>query len=165
MGRQEYGASRGAGVLAAALVIAGLAIGLHSARAQQPGFNYLRQGDLMMKAGRNDDAIRIFTAGKQRNTAQELIYRKRIIEAMMRLGKRSAGEEMGEQILKEHPRDADALGLRAMFLIDAGKAQDAIKILGVPISAYSGVIRRSGSTKRQPRCGRITRRQHRHTQI
>jgi beta-lactamase regulating signal transducer with metallopeptidase domain/Tfp pilus assembly protein PilF len=129
MGRQEYGASRGAGVLAAALVIAGLAIGLHSARAQQPGFNYLRQGDLMMKAGRNDDAIRIFTAGKQRNTAQELIYRKRIIEAMMRLGKRSAGEEMGEQILKEHPRDADALGLRAMFLIDAGKAQDAIKIL------------------------------------
>jgi beta-lactamase regulating signal transducer with metallopeptidase domain/Tfp pilus assembly protein PilF len=130
VGRQEYGASRGAGVLAAALALAGLAIGLHSARAQQqPGIDNLRQGDLLLKDKRYAEAIGVYTAGEQQNPDQKMTYQKRIIEALMRQGRRAEAADIGEQILKEHPGDTDTLGLRAALLVDAGKIPEALAAL------------------------------------
>jgi beta-lactamase regulating signal transducer with metallopeptidase domain/predicted Zn-dependent protease len=128
--RLEYGASRGAGVLAAALVIAGLGFGLHSARAQQQtGLDYLRQGDALLKEGHNDDAMRMYEAGERQDPAKKTTYLKRMIEVLMREGKRSDAREINDRLLKDNPEDTDALGLVATLLIDSGEFEDAIRAL------------------------------------
>jgi beta-lactamase regulating signal transducer with metallopeptidase domain/Tfp pilus assembly protein PilF len=128
--RQEYGAPRGAAVVAAALAIVGLAVELHVAKAQQlPASEYLRQGDLLLREGRNDDALRMYAAGEQQDPARKSTYEKRSIEVLLREGKRAEAAEIGARILKDNPLDTDALGLQGAFLVDAGKPREAVEVL------------------------------------
>jgi beta-lactamase regulating signal transducer with metallopeptidase domain/Tfp pilus assembly protein PilF len=125
--RQEYGAPRGAEVVAAALVIAGLAFGLHSARAQQSsGIDYLQQGDLLLKDGRNDDAMRMYVAGEKQEPQKRTTYLKRMIEVLVREGKRAEARDVNNSLLKDNPDDTDALELLATFMIEDGKVEEAI---------------------------------------
>jgi tetratricopeptide (TPR) repeat protein len=53
-------------------------------------------------------------------------YEKRIIEVLMRQGKRSEAAELNSQILKDDPSDNDARGLAATFLLEKGDVSKAL---------------------------------------
>lgn len=87
---------------------------------------YLVVGDFYLRLGDGDSAIKEYREGIQNDSKKKLTYEKRIIETLMRQGKRNEAAEINQQILKENPNDADAKGLEATFLLDKGDVARAL---------------------------------------
>ena len=103
---------------------------------------YLTVGDFYLRTGDGDSAIREFKEGMAKDTAKKAAYQKRIIEVLMRQGKRSEAAEVNSQILKDDPKDNDARGLAATFLLDKGDISQALAelqavVTGAPNNAVS----------------------------
>ena len=81
---------------------------------------YLVVGDFYLRLGDGDSAIKEYREGITQDAKQKITYQKRIIEALMRQGKRPEAAEINNQILKEDPNDNDAKGLEATLLLDKG---------------------------------------------
>jgi tetratricopeptide (TPR) repeat protein len=91
---------------------------------------YLTVGDFYLRMGDGDSAIREYKEGiakDGKDVKKKATYNKRIIEVLMRQGKRSEAAEVSQAILKDDPNDNDARGLQATFLLDKG---DVTKALG-----------------------------------
>ena len=82
---------------------------------------YLTVGDFYLRMGDGDSAIREYKEGIAKDAKKKATYQKRVIEVLMRQGKRSEAAELNAQILKETPNDNDALGLAATFMLDKGR--------------------------------------------
>src|SRR5205823_4691173 len=78
---------------------------------------YLNVGDFYLRMGDGDSAIREYKQGMTKDTAKKSAYQKRVIEVLMRQGKRSEAAEINSQILKDDPNDNDARGLAATFML------------------------------------------------
>jgi tetratricopeptide (TPR) repeat protein len=87
---------------------------------------YLTVGDFYLRTGDGDSAIREYKEGIAKDVKKKATYQKRIIEVLMRQGRRSDAAEINSQILKENPTDNDALGLSATFLLDKGDVAKAL---------------------------------------
>jgi tetratricopeptide (TPR) repeat protein len=87
---------------------------------------YLTVGDFYLRMGEGDEAIRQYREGINADAKKKSTYQKRIIEALMRQGKRSEAAEVNSAILKENPNDNDARGLAATFLLDRGDIARAL---------------------------------------
>ncbi|HWB85903.1 MAG TPA: tetratricopeptide repeat protein [Bryobacteraceae bacterium] len=87
---------------------------------------YLTVGDFYLRIGDGDDAIKSYREGIATDAAKKSTYEKRIIEVLMREGKRAEAAQMNSQILKENPKDVDAQGLAATFLLDQGDVEKAL---------------------------------------
>ena len=87
---------------------------------------YIVVGDFNLRLGDGDAAIKEYTEGVAKDPKRKLIYQKRIIEVLMRQGKKSEAAERNSQILKQDPNDNDARGLAASFLLDKGDINRAI---------------------------------------
>jgi tetratricopeptide (TPR) repeat protein len=87
---------------------------------------YLSVGDFYLRMGDGDSAIREYKEGMAKDTGKKATYQKRLIEVLMRQGKRSEAAEINSQILKESPSDNDARGLAATFLLDKGDVAKAL---------------------------------------
>jgi tetratricopeptide (TPR) repeat protein len=109
---------------------------------------YLTVGDFYLRMGDGDAAIREYKEGLAKDTKdakRKSDYRKRVIEVLMRQGKRSDAAEINAQILKETPNDNDARGLAATFLLDKGNIAQALAELQAvvtrapdnPVSRYN----------------------------
>jgi tetratricopeptide (TPR) repeat protein len=90
---------------------------------------YLTVGDFYLRMGDGDSAIREYKEGILKDPKKKLTYEKRVIEVLMRQGKRSDAAEVNAQILKEAPEDNDARGLSATFLLDKGDVAKAMQEL------------------------------------
>jgi tetratricopeptide (TPR) repeat protein len=90
---------------------------------------YLTVGDFYLRMGDGDSAIREYKEGIVKDPKKKTTYQKRVIEVLMRQGKRSDAAEVNAQILKEIPDDNDARGLSASFLLDKGDVAKALQEL------------------------------------
>jgi tetratricopeptide (TPR) repeat protein len=106
---------------------------------------YLTVGDFYLRMGDGDSAMREYKEGIVKDAKKKVTYQKRLIEAMMRQGKRSEAAEINSQILKENADDNDARGLAATFLLDKGDIAKALAELQAvvtrapdnPVSRYN----------------------------
>ena len=106
---------------------------------------YLTVGDFYLRMGDGDSAIREYKEGIAKDAKKKATYQKRVIEVLMRQGKRSEAAEINAQILKETPNDNDARGLAATFLLDKGDIAKALAELQAvvtrapenPVSRYN----------------------------
>jgi tetratricopeptide (TPR) repeat protein len=87
---------------------------------------FLTVGDFYLRMGDGDSAIREYKEGIAKDAKKKSTYQKRVIEVLMRQGKRSEAAELNSQILKETPNDNDARGLAATFLLDKGDIAQAM---------------------------------------
>ena len=87
---------------------------------------YLAVGDFYLRLNGNDDAIREYREGIAKDPDKKATYQKRIIEALMRQGKREEAAEVNAEILKADPGDNDAHGLSATLLLDKGDINRAL---------------------------------------
>jgi tetratricopeptide (TPR) repeat protein len=81
---------------------------------------YLKVGDFYMLLGDGDSALKEYRDGMAKDPKKKTTYQKRIIEVLMRQGKRTEAAEVNSQILKADPEDNDARGLAATLLLDRG---------------------------------------------
>ena len=95
---------------------------------------YLTVGDFYLRMGDGDSAIREYKEGIAKDVKKKPTYQKRIIEVLMRQGKRGEAAEFNSQILKENPNDNDALGLSATFLLDKGDVSKALAELQAAVT-------------------------------
>ena len=87
---------------------------------------YLTVGDFYLRMGDGDSAIREYREGIAKDAKKKATYQKRVIEVLMRQGKRSEAAELNAQILKDTPNDNDSLGLAATFMLDKGDVAKAL---------------------------------------
>jgi tetratricopeptide (TPR) repeat protein len=106
---------------------------------------YLTVGDFYLRMGDGDSAIREYKEGITKDAKKKSTYQKRVIEVLMRQGKRQEAAEVNTQILKDDPGDNDARGLAATFLLDKGDIAKALAELQAvvtrapdnPVSRYN----------------------------
>ena len=90
---------------------------------------YLTVGDFYLRMGDGDSAVREYREGIAKDVPKKATYEKRIIEVLMRQGKRTEAAELNAQILKDDPSDNDARGLAATFMLDKGEVSKALSEL------------------------------------
>jgi tetratricopeptide (TPR) repeat protein len=94
--------------------------------AQEYAQAYKTVGDFYLRMGDGESAIREYREGMSKDVKKKADYEKRIIEVLMRQGKRSEAAELNSQILKDDPSDNDARGLAATFLLEKGDVSKAL---------------------------------------
>jgi tetratricopeptide (TPR) repeat protein len=94
--------------------------------AQEYEQAYKTVGDFYFRMGDGESAIREYREGMSKDVKKKADYEKRIIEVLMRQGKRSEAAELNAQILKDDPSDNDARGLAATFLLEKGDVSKAL---------------------------------------
>jgi tetratricopeptide (TPR) repeat protein len=90
---------------------------------------YLTVGDFYLRMGDGDSAVREYREGIAKDVKKKATYEKRIIEVLMRQGKRAEAADLNSQILKDDPTDNDARGLAATFMLDKGDVARALSEL------------------------------------
>jgi tetratricopeptide (TPR) repeat protein len=87
---------------------------------------YLEVGDFYLRIGDGDSAVREYKEGGQKDSKNLATYQKRIVEVLMRQGKRAEAADVNAQILKDNPKDPDARGVAAALLLDKGDIAKAL---------------------------------------
>jgi tetratricopeptide (TPR) repeat protein len=90
---------------------------------------YFVVGDFYMLLGDGDSAVKEYREGMAKDSKRKAAYQKRIIEALMRQGKRNEAAQINAEILKDNPDDNDAKGLEASLLLDKGDVNRALQEL------------------------------------
>jgi tetratricopeptide (TPR) repeat protein len=96
---------------------------------------YLLVGDFYFRNGDSDQALAQYKEGMAADPKQKATYQKRMIEVLMRQGKRTEAADINTAILKDNPKDSDARGLQATLLLDRGEVQKAISELQAVVNA------------------------------
>jgi len=87
---------------------------------------YLLVGDFYLRNRDSEEALKQYKEGIAADPRQKATYQKRMIEVLMRQGKRTDAADINAAILKENPKDTDARGLQATMLLDKGDVQKAV---------------------------------------
>jgi tetratricopeptide (TPR) repeat protein len=87
---------------------------------------YLTVGDFYLRMGDGESAVREYREGMAKDVKRKTTYEKRMIEVMMRQGRRAEAADLNAQILKDEPDDNDARGLAATFMLDRGDVTKAL---------------------------------------
>jgi tetratricopeptide (TPR) repeat protein len=87
---------------------------------------YLNVGDFYFRLGDGESAIKEYREGISKDPKKKATYQKRIIEVLVRQGKRNEAAEVNDAILKDDPSENDARGLKATFLLDKGDVAKAL---------------------------------------
>ena len=98
-------------------------------RAREFPQAYLTVGDFYLRMGEGESSIREYREGMAKDAPKKATYEKRIIEVLMREGKRAEANDLNSQILKDDPNDNDARGLAATFMLDKGDVTKALSEL------------------------------------
>jgi len=96
---------------------------------------YLLVGDFYLRNGDSDQALAQYKEGMAADPKQKATYQKRLIEVLMRQGKRTEAADINAAILKDNPKDSDARGLQASLLLDRGEVQKAVTELQAVVNA------------------------------
>ena len=74
--------------------------------------------------GNREEALRQFQEGARANPKEQVVYRKRIVNTLLAQGNRDEAARVLELILKERPKDVEALTGRARLLADSGSPEN-----------------------------------------
>ena len=87
---------------------------------------YVTAGDFYLRLRDPEGAIAQYKQGMEADAEQKLTYQKRILEVLMRQGKRTEAARLNDEILQAHPDDSDARGLQASLILERGEVQKAM---------------------------------------
>src|SRR6185503_16390109 len=87
---------------------------------------WLAAGDLYLRAGDRDAAIREYREGAERDPKQSTFYLKRQVGLLLDTGRLGEASETNSRILKDNPKDVDARNFAAAILIEQGQPADAL---------------------------------------
>lgn len=90
---------------------------------------FFTSGDFYLRMNDTAAAIKQYEEGEVKDKAHKVDYQKRVIEVLVREGKASQAYEKNLEILKENPKDPEARGLKATFLLDKGDVNQALNEL------------------------------------
>ena len=96
---------------------------------------FMKAGDFYFRIGDADQAIRQYQEGMSADSAHRVDYQKHVIEVLIRQGKTAQAYEKDLEILKANPKDPEARGLKASFLLDKGDVDAAITELQSVVTA------------------------------
>jgi tetratricopeptide (TPR) repeat protein len=140
-------------LFAAAMVPAGAGF----LRAQTPhSSNHLRAGDEQLRQQNYAGAMREYKLGIDSDPAQALVYRKRIIETLMRQGKTAEADAMARDILAANPGDVDTREFAAAQRIGKGDcARTVTELRGISAQAPQNIVAQLDLGRAQAACGDI----------
>jgi tetratricopeptide (TPR) repeat protein len=96
---------------------------------------FMKAGDFYFRIGDADQAIRQYQEGMGTDGSHKVDYQKRVIEVLIRQGKTAQAYEKDLEILKANPKDPEARGLKASFLLDKGDVDAALAELQSVVTA------------------------------
>ncbi len=96
---------------------------------------YMQAGDFFLRVNQFDEAIRQYEEGVQKDPKQKNTYLKHEIEAYVRQNKLDLARAKNDEILKSDPKDPEARGLKATFLLDKGEVTQAMTELQSVVTA------------------------------
>jgi tetratricopeptide (TPR) repeat protein len=96
---------------------------------------FFTAGDFYLLVHDTTNALKNFEEGQQKDSAHKIEYQKRIIGVLTDQGKMAQAYEKNLEILKENPKDPEARGLKAQFLLDKGDVNQAINELQAVVTA------------------------------
>ncbi|MBK9170569.1 MAG: tetratricopeptide repeat protein [Bryobacterales bacterium] len=99
---------------------------------------YEAAGAFYFRLGDGAEAIRQYEEGIEKDPDGKLRYQKMIIEVLMAQGKREEARKINEEILKEDPRDSDALALNGSLMLEKGDVTNAINELRTVVTRAPG---------------------------
>lgn len=98
--------------------------------SQQPGqraAGQLLEGDVLARSGKADEALHLYAeAGRAGMAPQAQLRAIKLLDQMQR---KSSGDQMMAQTLREHPEQMSVLAFAAQRLVDQGQPQGAIPLL------------------------------------
>jgi tetratricopeptide (TPR) repeat protein len=94
-----------------------LAAAKSGAKIEQPR---LLVGDFYFKIRDFEKAVRQFEAGVNEDSAKKHDYQKRIVETYIYMNKKTDAARLVDEILKEDPKDNDAMAMRASLSLQSG---------------------------------------------
>lgn len=96
---------------------------------------YFQSGDFYLRVGKFDESIKQYEEGIQKDKDRRNSYLKREEEVYIREGKPNLARDKNELILKSDPKDPEARGLKATFLLDKGDINQAMSELQAVVTA------------------------------
>ena len=96
---------------------------------------FMKTGDFYFRIGDADQAVRQYQEGMSADGRHRIDYQKHIVEVLVRQGKTAQAYEKDLEILKENPKDPEARGLKASFLLDKGDVDAAVTELQSVVTA------------------------------
>lgn len=99
---------------------------------------YFQTGDFYARIGQYDNAIKEYEDGIQKDPAQKNNYLKHEIPVYIRQNNVVMAQSKNDQILKNDPKDPEAKGLRATFMLDKGQVEEAQADLQSVVTARPG---------------------------
>jgi tetratricopeptide (TPR) repeat protein len=96
---------------------------------------YFQSGDFYLRVNNVDEAIKQYEEGIRKDPSRRNTYLKHEIEAYVRSGKPSLAYDKNELILKNDPKDPEARGLQATFMLDRGDINSAMSELQSVVTA------------------------------
>ena len=96
---------------------------------------YFQAGDFYLRVNSVDEAINQYEQGIKKDPSNKNTYLKHEIEAYVRAGKTNLAYQKNELILKSDPKDPEARGLRATFMLDRGDVNAAMAELQSVVTA------------------------------
>lgn len=96
---------------------------------------YFQAGDFYLRVNQADEAVKQYELGIQKDPSRRNTYLKHEIEAYVRTGRNQTAYDKNEQILKNDPKDPEARGLRATFMLDRGEVNTAMDELQSVVTA------------------------------
>jgi tetratricopeptide (TPR) repeat protein len=96
---------------------------------------FLQSGDFFLRVNQFDEAVKQYEEGIKKDPGQKNTYLKHEIEAYVRQNKLDLAKAKNEEILKSDPKDPEARGLKATFLLDKGEITQAMTELQSVVTA------------------------------
>ena len=96
---------------------------------------YFQAGNFYERVNDLDNAIKQFEEGIRKDPSRKNNYLKYEIDAYVRSGRNNLAYEKNEQILKNDPKDPEARGLKATFMLDKGDVNTAMSELQSVVTA------------------------------
>ena len=96
---------------------------------------YFTAGDFYLRVRDSENAMKQYQEGEIKDKAHKADYQKRVIQVLVDQGKTALAYEKNLEILKENPKDPEARGLKATFLLDKGDINQAINELQAVVTA------------------------------
>jgi tetratricopeptide (TPR) repeat protein len=104
---------------------------------------YLDCGDFFLRAGQFDTAQKQYEAGIRYDKDRTNLYLKREIEVYIRQGNLAMAQTKNQQILQSDPKDPEARGLRATFMLEKNQINEAeVELQSVVTARPSNFIAR-----------------------
>jgi tetratricopeptide (TPR) repeat protein len=99
---------------------------------------YLQSGDFFIRVNQFDDAVKQYEEGIQKDPQKKTTYLKHEIEAYVRQNKLDLAQAKNAEILRIDPKDPEAKGLKATFMLDKGQVTEAMADLQSVVTARPG---------------------------